>query len=502
MRIAIGSLFVVAIALANVACSPEPPRAAQPLAAKQSALVTVQFYDEGGQAKGSCAGVLVGPQAVLTAGHCASNKGHAVVTAPNAGGRKAESHRAWWFDWTNAASPKKSPQLHDVAILALDTPIALKKYPDIADEPIADGTKTLHIRRVKGKGKTKIAFEATPGVAHPQKKARAHYYKINQTKGSLDSGAPVFEAKTGKIVGVVSTRGKSRALYVTKTKSLTKWLRQQLLALLETPPKPPAPSSATAPKPPTSPATKPPTSPTGGSAPSGGGAPAGGASGSSGKMGKQAGKSTKAAGKKPSSSQQPKDPTTDPKTTEETCKDSSDGDMSCAPGVCGAAEQSSSSADDCETPCEGGDESCQDPQCNESDSCECQGEEQCGGGEDDPFEQDYDQDNDQDNDNDNEGDQDDPYDTGENDVDDVSEDVADDDYYPDENAEENESETGESDDYSEGGYDDSGYDDSGSEDYGSEDTGGSDDYGSEDTGGSEDYGSEDTGGSDDYGGEE
>lgn len=533
MRIGIASLFVFAIALGNAACSTDPePRRDQPLAAKQKALVTVQFYDEAGKAKGSCAGVLVGPQAVLTAGHCAANKGHAVVTAPNAGGKKAESHRAWWFDWTNQATPKKAPQLHDVAILALDTPITLKKYPDVADEPLKEGTKTLQVRRVKGKGKAKIAFEATMGVAHPQKKARGHYYKLDQTKGSLDSGAPVFDAKTGKIVGVTSTQGKSRALYVTKTKSLTKWLRQQLLALLESPPKPPAPTSTTAPKPPASstpstpstpPASKPPT----GGSPSGG-SPSGG---SSKPMGKQSGKSTKAAGKPASkpSSQQPQKPTTQPGNCDEKsgggeggsessgasaggeggcnpnpddCNNSNDGDMNCTPGVCGAAEQSSSSEDNCSQPCEGGDQSCQDPQCNESESCDCQGEEQCGGNQDDPFEDNQNEnesndDQNSDQENDQTGDQDESTGDDSNDIDSASEDLADDADYGDQG----DTDSSGSDDYSESGYDDSGSEDTGSEDTGSEE---SSDYGGEDNGGYGDTGYDDTGsdyGGDDYGGE-
>lgn len=439
MRIALGSLFIAAVALGNAACSSSPPPSVErPLAAKQAALVTVQFYD-GDQPKGSCAGVLVGPQAVLTAGHCASNRTRAVVTAPNAGGRRAESHRAWWFDWTNEASPKSSPQLHDVAILSLDTPITLKKYPEIADDAVAPGAKTFHVRRVKSRGKTKAAFEAAPGRAQPQSSARSHYYKIERTDGSLDSGGPVFDAKTGKIVGVVSTRGgKSKALYVAKTKSLTKWLRQQLLALLENPPKPPAATSKTAP------------SESGGDSPSG--SPNGGGRGRAsggGKMGKQAGKSTKAAGKRPSRSSggspQP------PKAGEQDSKElgaCEGGDMECDPDrLCGAAESTSSDSDNCDTRCQDDDESCDDPQCNESESCECEGETECGDEQDDPFEDP--EHGDDDGNPDTEDDADDDGDSGDEGLDDA-------------HSESDEDDGGGSDDYSESGYDDaSGHDDSG-----------------------------------------
>src|SRR5215210_3610055 len=124
MRFAITTLIIGVLAIGGVACKDAPPPKREPYVSNNQALVTVHFY-KGDTPSGSCGGVLIGPQAVLTAGHCAAGKTRAVVVAPNAKGKKAHSERAWWFDWTENAKPSSSPQLHDITILTLDTRIEL-----------------------------------------------------------------------------------------------------------------------------------------------------------------------------------------------------------------------------------------------------------------------------------------------------------------------------------------------------------------------------------------
>ena len=350
MRGLFASLFVVVV---TVGCSePAPPmRRSEPMLEKQQALVTIQFY-EGERPTTSCAGVLVGPQAVLTAGHCASKKYRAVIVAPNAGGKEATSSRAWWFDWTDDATPKTSPQLHDVAILALDAPIELPSYPKISETSLPSGSRTVHVRRVKqGRG---IRFAAVSGNTR-ETKAGAHHHRINAKDDKVDSGGPVFDPETGKIVGVVSARAGSGVLHVSKTKALSKWLRQQLLALLKSAPKTdrkPDAGNTAPPKPP----------------PAGQSPPA-----KSDRMGKQSGGGTKSPSNKSggdkSQNQTPKDGNSEQdKETEQECEG---GDLTCE-DICEGG-----GGEDCDTECEGGDDSCEPPEC-EGGECDCEGEE-CDG---------------------------------------------------------------------------------------------------------------------------
>src|SRR5262249_39711574 len=102
----------VALAALSAGCAEQPPLRSPnaPFAANQAAHVSIQFY-VGERPSGSCAGVIVGANAVLTAAHCAAGKTSAVVYAPNAGGVKSRAHVAWWYDWADQATPSGSPAL-------------------------------------------------------------------------------------------------------------------------------------------------------------------------------------------------------------------------------------------------------------------------------------------------------------------------------------------------------------------------------------------------------
>jgi hypothetical protein len=245
-----GSLRLAAIAAlgivfcSNVACSPPPPPVKRDtVTAPQAAHVSIQFYS-GDKATESCAGTLLGPTSVLTAAHCASNKTSAVVFAPNAGGKKAKAHVARWFDWNDNAVFGNASRLHDVAILELDSPIRLAKYPEIADTPARAGVDASFVKRVRATGSQKIAFEATKSTAASCTKGLPTAYRLESSKSSLDPGGPVYDSKTGKIIGVVAGRGtQTRTLYAGKTDALKAWIRSLIAKPPPpgTPPKPPTP---------------------------------------------------------------------------------------------------------------------------------------------------------------------------------------------------------------------------------------------------------------------
>ncbi len=96
---------------------------------------------------GQCSGAILAPTLALTAGHCVHGFGPWRVTVPFAGGQQATASHGETFDWqTTPDAPR--PDMHDVGLLWLDTPIALDAYPRIARDDRAEGSKVRYVGRV------------------------------------------------------------------------------------------------------------------------------------------------------------------------------------------------------------------------------------------------------------------------------------------------------------------------------------------------------------------
>lgn len=88
-----------------------------------------------------CSGAVLAPRVVLTAGHCRSLTNSYEIVAPNAGNQQSTASS----DWTSYNGDPATSS--DTLLIFLDSPIVLSTYPQIGDEPVAQGTAVVDIGR-------------------------------------------------------------------------------------------------------------------------------------------------------------------------------------------------------------------------------------------------------------------------------------------------------------------------------------------------------------------
>ncbi len=170
----------------------------------------------------SCLGTMIEADTVLTAGHCAAGFAYWQVTS--ATGQVAHSSIAYTYDWADFQSDLSHPEHNDVAVLKLDTQIALGQYPALATQALPAGSAAMRIRPAANGGVEGVGLVANDGasVGFP------HYYYASFDAGeTLQTGGALVDPTSNTIYGVVSGRGSATGnLYFARAEMLASWLAQ------------------------------------------------------------------------------------------------------------------------------------------------------------------------------------------------------------------------------------------------------------------------------------
>lgn len=226
-RLAVLSLGVLGSAMASiVACGGSPPDL--PLGGEQvdklgqASTVAIEMQDATGAKLGSCSGVLVSRELVLTAGHCVVTAKKFKITASAVD--KSSTSSIAVTPWKNFQSSWSHPNQADIALLRLDKAIELDSYPKIATGMAKGDQDATRIGRSAANGEAgPIGVTLSPGKT---KGMKLTYTAGKADTGFLDTGGPVLD-DAGRILGVVSGRGtKSGLLYVTRVDLFAKWIGQ------------------------------------------------------------------------------------------------------------------------------------------------------------------------------------------------------------------------------------------------------------------------------------
>ena len=199
--------------------------------ATSKANVALIAYDASGKVMASCAGTLIGPTTVLTAGHCVAGATKWAVNAPALHSGTVTGFRGVSYDWANFQS-NKSHNLHvDIAIVILEKSIALDHYPTLASSPY-DGTTAVQRMRRSDVKTLNATFQAVQGdVQLGTSKGFAYDYLGAFGAGEvLDTGGALVDPQTNVVYGVVSGKGETTGLlHMARVDVMGHWLQTKLV---------------------------------------------------------------------------------------------------------------------------------------------------------------------------------------------------------------------------------------------------------------------------------
>lgn len=222
----VGVGIVMSSVGAITACSAPTDNSAEKIGAAaanlEAANVTVVMHDRTGAVVGEGAGVLLGPNIVLTSGHLVA--GTVKWTVKTADGKKQSTGVSGkTFDWRIYNSMKSHPRKHDVGIIYLDKAIELSAYPKLATARQADGTAAA---RTRSQGAT---FEILGATLSRTKTMPNNYFTDMSKAETVSTGGAVIN-QSGEIVGVVAGRGmQTGKLYIARVDRLVKWLTPKIV---------------------------------------------------------------------------------------------------------------------------------------------------------------------------------------------------------------------------------------------------------------------------------
>lgn len=176
-----------------------------------------------------CSGALVSPRVVVTAGHCVRASEY-TVKAPFAGNQSALGHQTW-SDY-RPISGSVNPETNDVGVIVLDTPIRLSKYPKIADEHQAEGTKAINVGRMRNGRPSASSLFRGPEVALKDAidLGYAMSYTTEQVVEDGDSGGPVYVGEGAQRTIVAVNSGAAGGIQILARTDLAHAKIRQLIA--------------------------------------------------------------------------------------------------------------------------------------------------------------------------------------------------------------------------------------------------------------------------------
>ena len=192
--------------------------------------VSIGVYNAQGKQTASCAGTLIGPTTVLTAGHCVTGGAKWQVTAPQVSGDAVTGYRAVSYDWQNFQSTLSHRFHVDIGVVILEKPIALDHYPTLSSTPI-DGSEALVRVRRTDTSSPRTTFEGVSGdVSLGTSKGFAFDYLGSVGGGeTIDTGGALIDTRTNIIYGVVSGKGdQTGMMHVARIDVMGKWLSSKL----------------------------------------------------------------------------------------------------------------------------------------------------------------------------------------------------------------------------------------------------------------------------------
>src|SRR5262249_2863949 len=149
------------------------------------------------------------------------------IHAPFASNQTANASSGTTYDWTNTGETV-DPNMHDIGLIFLSSPITLSTYPTIATSPVADGTSIVNIGRIRNGqlSTTQLYYGSVPVSAHnAQRDGFPYDYEATDIIESGDSGGP-DEAPNHVIVSVNSGGGGTEVL--ARVDLIASWINQQI----------------------------------------------------------------------------------------------------------------------------------------------------------------------------------------------------------------------------------------------------------------------------------
>lgn len=176
-----------------------------------------------------CSGVIVSPFVVLTAAHCTYDHTSWYVEAPFVG-QKSTASAAKLFDpaptnWDD----NEIDTIHDIGAIILDAPIHLQNYPTFDDNMVDDNTFVLSLGRDLGDKVTETIY--TLGISTvsvlPNDFPLAYNANIRLIPG--DSGGPVFQYNTHRLIGVNAADQGDAVAIIARIDLVAEWLQSVII---------------------------------------------------------------------------------------------------------------------------------------------------------------------------------------------------------------------------------------------------------------------------------
>jgi len=193
----------------------------------------INMLNSSGYQTSACSGSMIAPRVVLTAGHCVDGVPRFQVIAPYTATGKQTAKSARWnsYDWKNVSGSSVDPDLHDVGLIYLDTPITLTKWPKVRSTPIAFGNHGVNIGRINNGSFSSTDLYVSKPIAMLDGKKSGYPYDYYSTEviQSGDSGGPVEVPGTFEIIAVNSGAGGGTQV-LARTDLLYDWIDKEVKA--------------------------------------------------------------------------------------------------------------------------------------------------------------------------------------------------------------------------------------------------------------------------------